>query len=198
MTSGPVSGAGASLSNVANWSTQMTPCQWRVPAPGDSFPERHAPSNTDSGALQVGDHPTGSTHDDGGCGTEVVVPRPCCSPHPVVLQQVGVNEHAQPRAVTEQRHAPFGLGNLLVKENGHRRRPVVHETGDMSAVEGSCDNCTWTSSTENRYRVGHDRGDRARRHRGFVINSTAVKGAYCQRNCGIMRGHPEPHEGSSC
>ena len=61
--------------------------------------------NIGSGVLQVGDHATGNTHDVCRCCTEVVIPRPCSSPHFVVLQQVRINEHAQLCGVTEGGHA---------------------------------------------------------------------------------------------
>jgi len=62
-----------------------------------------------SDALQVGNHTTGDAHDVSGCGTEVVIPRPCCSPHFVVLHQVRVHEHTQLSAVTKRRYATVGL-----------------------------------------------------------------------------------------
>ena len=89
----------------------MTRCRWKVRVPGVYFPEHLAPRNTDSGALQVGDHTTGNTHDVGWCRTEVVVPRSRGRPHLVVLQQVRVHEHSQLSAVTEGRHAAFVFGN---------------------------------------------------------------------------------------
>ena len=69
-----------------------------------------------SGTLQVGDHTTGNTHDVIRVRTEVVVPRSRSSPHFVILQQVGINEHAQLSAVTKGRHAAIGLGNLPALE----------------------------------------------------------------------------------
>ena len=44
---------------------------------------------------------------------EHVVPRSCCGPHFVVLQQVRVNEHAKLSCVTEGRHAACRFGTLL-------------------------------------------------------------------------------------
>ena len=66
----------------------------------------------DLGALEVGDHTTSNTHDVIRVRTEVVIPRSRRSPHLVVLQQVGINEHTQLCAVTKGRHAAIGLGNL--------------------------------------------------------------------------------------
>ena len=43
--------------------------------------------------------------------TEVVIPRSRSGPHFVVLQQVGINKHAQLSAVTKGRHATIGLSN---------------------------------------------------------------------------------------
>jgi hypothetical protein len=66
----------------------------------------------DLGAPQVGDNATSDTNDVCRRCTEVVVPRSRSSPHLVVLQQVGINKHAQLCAVTKGRHATVGLGNL--------------------------------------------------------------------------------------
>ena len=66
--------------------------------------------NPDSGALEVGDNATSDTHDVRWRGTEVVVPRSRCCPHLVVLQQIGVYEHAQLCAVAKWGHAVVGLG----------------------------------------------------------------------------------------
>ena len=63
-------------------------------------------------ALQVGNYATSNAHDVIRVRTEVVIPRSCCSPHLVILQQVGINEHTQLCAVTKGRHAAIGLGNL--------------------------------------------------------------------------------------
>jgi len=64
-----------------------------------------------SGALQVGDHSTGDTHDVGWRRAEVVVPCSRCSSHFVVLQQVRLYEHAQWGRVTEGTRAALGLEN---------------------------------------------------------------------------------------
>ena len=66
-----------------------------------------------SHALQVGDNATGNTNDVRRRSTEVVIPRSCSSPHLVVLQQIGINEHTQLCAVTKRRHAKFGLSNPM-------------------------------------------------------------------------------------
>ena len=63
------------------------------------------------GALQVGDNATGHAHDVIRVRTEVVIPRSCCRPHLVVLQQIRVHEHTQLCAVTKGRHATFVFGN---------------------------------------------------------------------------------------
>ena len=68
------------------------------------------------GAFQVDDYTTGDVHDVCRSSTEVVVPRSRRSPHFVVLQQVGINEHAQLCAVTKGRHAAIGLGNPFMLE----------------------------------------------------------------------------------
>ena len=65
-----------------------------------------------SGALEVGDDATGDTHYVIRVRTKVVVPRSCCCPHFVVLQQVRINKHAQLCAVTKGGHATVGLSNL--------------------------------------------------------------------------------------
>jgi hypothetical protein len=44
-----------------------------------------------------------------GFDAEHVVPRARRSPHLVVLQQVGIDEHAQVGLMTEGRYAPVGL-----------------------------------------------------------------------------------------
>ena len=67
----------------------------------------------DLGTLQIGDDATSNTHDVIRVRAKVVVPRSCCSPHLVVLQQVGINEHTQLSAVTKGRHATVGLSNPL-------------------------------------------------------------------------------------
>ena len=64
-------------------------------------------------ALEVGDDATSNTHDVIRVRTEVVIPCSRCSPHFVVLQQVGINKHTQLSAVTKGRHAVFGLDNPL-------------------------------------------------------------------------------------
>jgi len=48
----------------------------------------------DLGAFEVGDNATSNAHDVSRRCTEVVVPRSRSSPHLVVLQQVGINEHS--------------------------------------------------------------------------------------------------------
>ena len=62
-------------------------------------------------ALEVGDDATGDSHDVIRVRTEVVIPRSCCSPHFVVLQQVRIDEHTQLGCMTKGRHAIIGLGN---------------------------------------------------------------------------------------
>jgi len=69
-----------------------------------------------SDAFQIGDYSIGDTHDVSWCSTEVVIPRSRCCPHLVVLQQVGVDEHAQVGLVADGRHAAIGLGNLPALE----------------------------------------------------------------------------------
>ena len=69
----------------------------------------------DSGALEVGDYPTGDTHNVRRCSTKVVVPRSSSSPHLVVLQQVRINKHTQLSCVTKGGHAIIGLSNPLVE-----------------------------------------------------------------------------------
>ena len=66
----------------------------------------------DLGALEVDDHATGDTNNVIRVRTKVVVPRSRCSPHLVVLQQVGIHKHTQLCAVTKGRHATFVFGNL--------------------------------------------------------------------------------------
>ena len=44
--------------------------------------------------LEVSDDATSNTHDVIRVRTEVVIPRSRSSPHLVVLQQIGINEHA--------------------------------------------------------------------------------------------------------
>jgi hypothetical protein len=80
----------------------------------------------DLGALEVSDDATGDTNYVSRCSTEVVVPRSCCSPHFVVLQQVRINEHSQLCAVTKRKHTFIGLGNPFTLEaiQRHTSRPV--------------------------------------------------------------------------
>jgi hypothetical protein len=47
----------------------------------------------DLGALEVGDYTAVDTNYVSRCSTEVVIPRSRCSPHLVVLQQVGINKY---------------------------------------------------------------------------------------------------------
>jgi hypothetical protein len=75
------------------------------------------------GAFQVSDYAATDTHNVIRVRTEVVIPRSRSSPHLVVLQQVGINEHSYLSAVTKGRHATIGLGNpreklfkMLVRE----------------------------------------------------------------------------------
>ena len=65
------------------------------------------------GALEVGDNTASNAHDVVWVRAEVVIPRSSRSPHFVVLQQVGINEHTQLSAVTKGRHATIGLSNSL-------------------------------------------------------------------------------------
>jgi len=71
--------------------------------------------------FEVRDHTTGDTHDVVRVRTEVVIPRSCSSPHLVVLQQVRINKHTQPCAVTKWRHATVGIGNLSVSSIAYPR-----------------------------------------------------------------------------
>jgi hypothetical protein len=67
----------------------------------------------DLGAFEVGDNATSNAHDVSRRCTEVVVPRSRSSPHLIVLQQVGINEHSQLGLMTKGRHAKFGLSNPM-------------------------------------------------------------------------------------
>ena len=59
--------------------------------------------------LEVGDDTASDTNDVIRVRTEVVAPCSRCGPHFVVLQQVGINKHAQLCAVTKGRNAADGL-----------------------------------------------------------------------------------------
>jgi len=62
-----------------------------------------------SHSFEVCDDATSDTHNVVRVRTEVVIPRSRSCPHLVVLQQVGINEHAQLCCVAERRHATVGL-----------------------------------------------------------------------------------------
>jgi hypothetical protein len=56
----------------------------------------------------VGDHANGNTPNRS-TPAEVVIQHSCGGPHLVILQNVRINEHAQPSAETIQKHTTVGL-----------------------------------------------------------------------------------------
>jgi len=91
------------------------------------------------GALEVGDYATSDTNDVCGCSTEVVVPRSCCRPHLVILQQIRINEHSQLGCMTKGRHAAVGLGNSL--------KPVLLGTLFVNVSPNNLKNFNWNLCT---------------------------------------------------
>ena len=80
-------------------------------------------------AFEVGERSPAGFHQFVGFDAEHVVPRSCSRPHLVVLQQVGVDEHAQLSVVTEGRHAPGGFGKLRALPVSIQESPRRHPTG---------------------------------------------------------------------
>ena len=70
---------------------------------------RGLPERCSSAALQVGDQALAHFQQLVGLDAEPVVPGAGRRPHLVVLQQVGIDEHAEMRLVTEGRRATDGL-----------------------------------------------------------------------------------------
>ena len=61
--------------------------------------------------FQVGNHSTTDAHQFIRRNCKIVVPRPGCCPHLVVLQQIGIDEDAQLSCVAKGRYAASGFGN---------------------------------------------------------------------------------------
>ena len=74
-----------------------------------------------SAAFQIGERSPAGFQQLVRLDVEHVVPRPCRSPHLVVLQQVRINEHTQLSAVTERWHATIGFGNRSVSSIAYLR-----------------------------------------------------------------------------
>ena len=87
-----------------------------------------------SGALQVGNHSTTDAHQFIRRNCKIVVPRPGCCPHLVVLQQIGIDEDAQLTAVAKRGHATYGFGNLLPQAEPRLASQVGFNKGPVLGI----------------------------------------------------------------
>ena len=81
-----------------------------------------------SAALQVHDQALARLDQPVRFDTEHVVPRSGGSPHLVLLQQVGVDEHPQMRRVTKRRHATDVACTLSPMASAFARPQLIDES----------------------------------------------------------------------
>ena len=92
------------------------------------------------GALQVGDQTAAGLDQLVRLDAEHVVPCARRRPHLRVLQQIGIDEHAQLGGMTKRGHATVGLGN---PKGGPPFRTTHPEGGKHQRVTSRSDRLQW-------------------------------------------------------